>query len=68
MLERSELERVARIAKVPRTRSEQAQAYQSSLIVDMPSLGPSALGVICEPASYLRAMKSPEKPMWEATT
>ena len=33
----------------------------------MPSLGEVALTIVCERASYLRAMKSLEKPMWEAT-
>jgi hypothetical protein len=32
----------------------------------MPSLGEVALTDVCESASYLRAMKSLEKPMWEA--
>ena len=32
----------------------------------MPSLGTVALVAVCEPASYLIAMRSPEKPMWEA--
>jgi hypothetical protein len=37
-LGRLELERVARIAEAPRTRGETAQAYQTNLIDDMPSL------------------------------
>jgi len=32
----------------------------------MPSLGEVALTAVCEPASYLKAMKSVEKPTWEA--
>jgi hypothetical protein len=65
-LERLQLERIARIAEAPRTRSERAQAYQAGLIADMPSLGTAALAAVCEPASYLRAMRSPEKSKWEA--
>jgi hypothetical protein len=65
-LERLELERVARIAKAPQTRSECVQAYQAGLIDDIPSLGTVALVVVCEPASYLRAMRSPEQSKWEA--
>jgi hypothetical protein len=62
--ERRHLKRVARIAEASRTCSERDQAYQACLIVDMPSLGAVALVSVCEPASYLRAMKSPERPMW----
>ena len=65
-LERLDLERVARIGEVPRTRSERAQVYQAGMIDDMPSLGAVALVAVCEPASYLISMRSPEKPMWEA--
>jgi hypothetical protein len=32
----------------------------------MPSLVTVALAAVCEPATYLRATRSPEKPMWEA--
>ena len=66
-LERLELERVARIAKAPRTRSERAQAFQADPIYDMHFSGEVALTVVCEAASYLKAMKSLENPMWEAT-
>jgi hypothetical protein len=62
-----ELERVARNAEAPRTCNERAQAFQACLIDDMPSLGKVALTAICEHVSYLRAMKSVEKPIWEAT-
>jgi hypothetical protein len=67
MLERLELVRLARIVEAPRTCSERAHAFQEDVMNDMPSLEQVDLSAICEPASYLRAMKSLEKPMWEAT-
>jgi hypothetical protein len=33
----------------------------------MPSVGEVALITVCEPAFYLRAMKSLERQIWEAT-
>jgi hypothetical protein len=59
-----ELERVARIAMAPRSRSERAQvakAFDLNLEDDFAS--EVILLVVFEPSSYNQAMKSPERPL-----
>jgi hypothetical protein len=65
--ERLELERVAPIAKTTRTRSKRVQFFQAGIIDDMPSLEEVALTAVYAHISYLGAMKSVEKPIWEAS-
>jgi hypothetical protein len=60
-----ELERVARIAMAPRSRSEKAQAAKAfALNLEDEFASEVILLVVFEPSSYNHAMKSPERPLY----
>ena len=60
-----ELERVARIAMAPRSRSERAQAAKAfALNLEDDFASEVILLVVSEPSSYNQAMKNPERPLW----
>jgi hypothetical protein len=61
-----ELERTARIAADPRSRSERAQAAKAFALNAEDNDDPEViLLAVSEPVSYNQAMKTPEKPMWK---